>query len=178
MSAEIVTAIGSIASALILAIATIAAIVQLRHLRWANQLQGFLTLFDRFNSPEMIEARNFCLAQDFTDPAAVAKVMDGGIDRRVLMAGNYFQELGSLIRTGVLDRDLFAPIFYNAPQMWDRLAPVAAAISNVRGGGPVWLDMQYAAWLAQQEPFPNTVARLYPRAFLRAAGRPGISPPS
>ncbi|MBV9103414.1 MAG: hypothetical protein JO060_07465 [Candidatus Eremiobacteraeota bacterium] len=175
LSPEVIAAIGSIASALILAIATIAAIVQLRHLRWATQLQGFLALFDRFNSPEMIEARNFCLAQDFTDPSAVAALMEGGIDRRVLMAGNYFHELGSLIRTGVLDRDLFAPIFYNAPQMWEKLAPVAEAISKVRGGGPVWLDMQYAAWLARQEPFTDAVRRLYPQAFLHAAGRPGIS---
>jgi|GEM_PF-4821574 len=76
MSAEQLTALGSLASAAILAIAAIAAIVQLRPVRTANQLQGLLILSERYNSREMLEARGFCLSQDFSDPKTVSRMVD------------------------------------------------------------------------------------------------------
>jgi len=59
MSWEALTAVVSVASVVVLAAAAIAAVIQIRHLRAGNQLEGFLEVSRELESPELLTARAF-----------------------------------------------------------------------------------------------------------------------
>jgi hypothetical protein len=70
---EALSAGASLASAVIVLVAAIAAMLQLRHLRLANQLECYLNVTTVMQSPEVIEARRFLESQVFTDPRDFVK---------------------------------------------------------------------------------------------------------
>jgi hypothetical protein len=57
---EAVTALATVASTLVVAVAAIAAVLQIRHQRAANQLEAILRMYERFDGAETVEARRFC----------------------------------------------------------------------------------------------------------------------
>lgn len=178
MTWEEIAALGSIASAVILAIGSVAAVIQLRHARLSNQLEGYLSLYRQSNSAEMSDARTYVHQIPIADDAAAAKHVAAGIDPRISLVGNFLNELASLARARVLDRDLFIPLLWQCTWLWPKLAPYARALRR-RNSMPTWADIQYVAESSSNDYYLRRLRSLYPRAYRKildidTVERPGV----
>jgi hypothetical protein len=158
MSWEQITAVASVGSACILAVASTAAIVQLRHARNANRLTAYLMLFDRSNSPEMIAARLHLQKLQLTEPGAVERALD---DPQVQMVGNQIQATCEVVRVTAVPDELLYPLIAFAVRFWPKLAPIAR-LSRERTGIPVWIDVQYYASIWESRDYTKRRLRTYP----------------
>jgi hypothetical protein len=158
MSWEQITAIASVASACILAVASVAAIVQLRHAGNANQLTAYLTLLEQSNSLEMIAARLHFQKLDLTEPGAVEQALD---DPQVQMVANQIQATCGVVRGTSVPDALLYPLTAFAVRFWPKLAPIAR-LARERTGLPVWIDVQYYATVWDSRDYTGRRLRTYP----------------
>ena len=163
MAWDEIGALAALAGTLVVLVGSVAAIVQLKHLRLTYQIESYIELMGRLNGPEMVAAREYVETCDFSDPAVLVKALNEGIDHRVLMYGGFYQQVARLINLGIADRDLFAPVVMVAPQVWKKLGPLAYAWREQHPSNPRWGDLEYLVFRsANRAPFN---ARLYSRAF-------------
>jgi len=149
-----ISALAAIAGALVVLVGAVAAIVQLKHLRLTYQIETYVDLMGRLNSPEMVAAREYVETCDFRDAASLEKMLREGIDHRVLMYGGFYQTVARLINHGIADRDLFAPIIMMSPDVWKKLGPLAYAWRERRPSNPRWADFEYLVFDAlNKRPF-------------------------
>lgn len=174
MAWDALAALGSIAGALILLVGSIAAVVQLKHLRLANQIGAYLDIMQRFNSAEMVEARTFIDSHDFADPAVLAKVFENGLDHRALQYGGLCQTVARLINLRILDWRLFSPVILAATQSWRGLRPIAYELRKRGSSNLRWLDVECLVYRSQFELFPERIAprAYFPQNVLDAVGFP------
>lgn len=158
-----ISALAALAGTLVVLVGTVAAIVQLKHLRLTYQIESYIELMGRLNDPEMVAAREYVETCDFSDPAVLVKALNEGIDYRVLMYGGFYQQVARLINLGIADRDLFAPIIMVSAQVWKKLGPLAYAWRERHPSNPRWGDLEYLVFHSvNKAPFN---VRLYSRAF-------------
>lgn len=167
MAWEELTAIGSIGGALVLLIGSAAAVIQLRHMRLANQMEVYLELMRQLNSPEMVAAREYVESHDFENSATLHKAFADGIDHRVLMLGGFYQIVARLINFQILDRDLFAPFNMTAPRVWRSLRPIVYEMRRRSPENPRWMDIEYLVF--SQRTVPLSVKR-YSAEFRQRVG--------
>jgi hypothetical protein len=149
---EAVTALSTLASAVVVAIAATAAVLQIRHLRAGNQLAAVLRIYDIFNGPEMVQARKYCLYELpalLADDAARAAIAGAELDPRVLLVGNFANEVGALVVDGFLDQRLIWPLVPLTARVWHIVAPLAHEFRRDRSD-PVWADFEYLAALEER----------------------------
>lgn len=168
MSWEALTALASVASALIVLVASAAAVLQLRHLRLANQLQAYLDIMTAFQSPEMSAARHFLATCDMTDPTTVASLTSPVVEPRVLAIGTHFQMVARLLNRGVLDEELFAGYHDTAPRIWTKLKPVADVLRQ-RAPSPIWIDFEYLVYRSKRDRLVKRFLARYPADFIQEA---------
>ncbi len=151
MSWEAVTATATLVTAFVLAAASIAAIVQIKHLRAANQLNAFLEINRVLNSDEFQAAVAFVfkeLPNRLRDEEFVKELTGTDpLDRRQqpeIWLGDLWDQLGALIHLEVLEAPLFlASNMYVCPVHWQRLLPV---VEFVRRDDPrIWLEFENLA---------------------------------
>jgi len=167
MSWEALTAIASLITAIVIAATAIIAVVQIRHLRTANQLSAALSLYQEVDQVELRKARTFVateLEESVRDPAFREELVSGKFDRDLhpeIRLGNYWEKFGLLMRTGLIDRKLFLDWgSASCLDCWKELRPVTKLI---RVQTPeVWRDFEYLARLSathldsiQQHPLPQ-----------------------
>jgi hypothetical protein len=151
MTWEAVTAVASLITTLVIAVTAIVAMVQIRHLRAANQLAAAMALMSELET--LVDARTFVantLELKLKDPAFRASLASNKFSRREhleIMLGNYWEKFGILLRQGLLDKQLF--LDWGAQgclRDWRQLREVTALI---RGPSPqVWRDFEYLAHMA------------------------------
>ena len=139
------SAISSLLGVLVLLAASIAAILQLKDLRLSNQLTTFVHYIKEYNSSEMLEARAWVEAQDFSDPVSIDAAATALIEHRARMVGNFLNGIAQILNAGVIDETKFSHIVVAMPIYWKRLAPVAKELRR-RTGLPVWIDMEYVVY--------------------------------
>jgi hypothetical protein len=164
MSWEALSALGSLASAVIVLVAAIAAVLQLRHLRLANQLQTYMQFATLLHSAEMSEASRFVSSQDFSDAQTLRAATTPVADPRIMMVGAHYQEVARLLNLGLLDEELFGAYFDMAPRLWKRLAPVAAVVRE-RSESPIWIDFEYLVYRGAQQRLLEKFFKRYPDEF-------------
>ncbi len=150
MTWEAISALGSILSAGVIALTGFFAYRQLRALRGAAQLQGFLDLQKQLNAPEMNEVRSFVnlqLPELLKDKQFCEELVTGKIDRarhREVLLGNFLESVGMLVFYGALDERLFFETYvYIAPTTWEQLRPV---VDLLRRRSPLlWQHFEYFA---------------------------------
>lgn len=162
MGWEEISALAALAGAFVVLVGSVAALVQLKHLRLTYQIETYVDLMGRLNSPEMVAAREYVDACDFHDPVLLEKALSTGIDHRLLMYGGFYQTVARLINLGIADRDLFAAIIMTSPQAWKKLRPVAYAWRQRHPSNPRWADLEYLVFTAANKP-PSV--RNYSAAF-------------
>ena len=178
---EAVTALSTLASAVIVGIAATAAVLQIRHLRAGNQLAAVLRIYDVFNGPEMVQARKYCIYElppILADDAARAAMAGAEMDPRVLLVGNFANEIGALVVDGFLDQRLIWPLVPITARVWNIVAPLAHELRRDRID-PIWADFEYLAALEERVDRESHVRR-FPAWFrprLRQERSPG-GPPS
>lgn len=166
MGWDAVGALSALASTIVVAVAAFAAILQIRHLRAANQLTAILRLYERFDTPEMVEARRFVsddLPPQLADRATLWAIARGSLDPRVTLLTSFYSEIGSLVVDGFVDERFVNRLGPPIIRAWAVLEPLAYAIRRDRPE-PVWAGFEFIA--AQQEAYTRAM-RLgrYPRWF-------------
>jgi hypothetical protein len=188
MSLELINTLGTLTTVAIVAAAAIAALVQLRHLRAGNQINAMLSIGDKFQGlvfQNALESVNTRLAAALGDPAfrnhvvamrrgdpSVPDVDTKYVDvrRAAILVGNVYEELGILVKNGIVDRTLFLDRYQGVIiSAWHRLEAFAAFIREASGSAAIWENFEYLAvlsqdWLKQhpQGTFPKGVRRLEP----------------
>jgi len=156
MSWEALAAIGSLFSGVVLAAAALAAVIQIRHLRAANQLVAFQDINRVLNSDEFQSAVAFVvkdLPNRLRDEKFVKELTGTEpLDRRAhpeVWLGDFWDQIGALIRLGVLESPLFlAANMYMCPIHWQRLLPVATLVR--REEPLLWAEFEHLAKLCDQ----------------------------
>ena len=183
MTAEYLAAFASVGTFVVIAITAIAAVVQLRHIRSANQLTGALHVTERFRSDEIQSATRFIYDQlpaRLREPAYRAELMfPGSLDRRShpeLFVCDMFEQTGSYIKHGMLDASQFLDFAGSyARDMWGQLREVVALRRAGTNDAATYENFEYVAALADDYSgahgggtYPRGARRLLPDEEWRA----------
>jgi hypothetical protein len=185
MSLELISAVASLTTAVVIGATAIAALIQLRHMRASNQITGFLTLRNMLDDDAHQRAlallhREGDLSQDegyrsFVADDAALKPTGGQthyeeIRAAVLMMANSVEVIGTLVRNGVVDeRMFFEQYFGTIDGLWLRLQGHVALERGMHHDDAIWEDFEYLAarsrQFAQEHPsvYPASVPHLLPR---------------
>ena len=174
MSAEYLTAYASIGTFVVIAITAIAAVVQLRHIRGANQLTGLLHVTQTWRGDEIQEANRFIHAElpaKLKDPVYRAELSAPDPDRRAhieLLVADMLEQTGSYIKYGMLDGQQFIDITGGyVRHMWESLKPVVTLRRAAMKSASLYENFEYLAVLEQDfsakhggDNYPRGVRRL------------------
>lgn len=155
MSLELLNALAALGTFMVITASAIAAVIQLRHLRASNQLQTFMTITDKFDSPDFQKRLGFVrneLPNLLHDPEFRSQYFHPrGADRSKhpeFTVCGFFEELGMFVKRGLIDRDVFLDAYCRLIiRHWEMLAPFVA-ISRKRGGPAVWENFEFLASLS------------------------------
>jgi hypothetical protein len=160
MSLEMINTFATLATLLVIAATALAAIVQLRHARSSNHIAALNELRETEETPHFHAAVQSVLTElpeKLRDPAFRHQVAEPrtrtdegrSFIGKVTMLGNYYESMGLLVKTGLVDANLVLEIWCSqAVANWVRLAPVTAILRRTEGDG-VWENFEYLATLAQ-----------------------------
>jgi hypothetical protein len=171
MNWEALNTAASFGADILILCTALAAVIQLRHLRNANDLQGLLKVLEAAYEPAVQDAFDF-LTHDFPermkDPAFRQDLLTHPIDSHVhkeLIAMEYYERLGSYVKNHLIPADLYLDC--SSPAMfWSTLAPVVATLRQKRGPSAYenfeYLVAQEMAWDAAHPHgnYPKGVPRL------------------
>ena len=152
---EILNTVAGIGTFLVIAATALAALVQLRHMRVANQLEGLLSVLAR------VEDSNFntwlTLTQQqlpvlMNDPAYLRSVVDNTFDRSVawLQLGNSYDWVGSLVKNRLIPEHAFLDVYcFRIIQAWELMTPIIV-LARYNTSDAVWENFEYLYVRAQQ----------------------------
>jgi hypothetical protein len=191
VNAETVGSLAAVISTLIVAVSVLVAVVNLRHVRASNELDGILALERDFRDEEMQAALRYVQSdlqerlQDAAYRAGLAR--RGFIDTRrhpELIVCNWCNTMGTLVKHGVVSEAMFMDLFARLIVFcWERLESVIAIMRRTRGEIQ-YHDFEYLAlrarkWLEQHPggTFPkgcrrHPVVDVWRDADVGAAGEP------
>lgn len=128
---EALSAAAAVGTFLVIAASAIAAIVQLRHLRISNQLDGVLTFLQILQSPDMRELLNFVrhdLGERLRDGDFREGLLQTPVDRAEhpeLYVCQFFDHIGSHVRSGLIEETILLQVtWYDVNLYWRLLQPV------------------------------------------------------
>jgi hypothetical protein len=169
MSAEWVTAIATAGTFVVIAASAVAAFVQLRHVRNANQLAVLNELRVRIDSPEFKRAVNFIRyelpARAKDDPAFRNALLTNTAHESEMVTdvAMFFDfEAAQMVKHHMVDQNLACDwLYYPVVVCWDSLAPLIAS-RRAMVGYRMWEDFEYLALLCKRfrEKYPGGT---YPR---------------
>lgn len=177
MTPEVASAVAAVATFFVVAAGSVAALIQLRHMRTSNQMSAILEYERLLLSEDFHRLRSELvthLDEWLQDEAAMARMQSGaGYEYRVVTGvANIFENLGSMVRFGMLDPDVACGLWAHLVTVaWDRLAPLTMRVRVSLGTDGIWENFEYFAWLSkryrEQHPegtYPAGVPRLLPPA--------------
>jgi len=178
MNAEWVSAISSIGTLVVIAATAMAALIQLKHIRAANQLAGLLNFTAAFESDDIQSANRFIgheLPQKLNDPAFVRGLLEINTDRREhpeLRVCDFMEQQGSYIKYGMIDKAQYLDLVgAYVTSMWEALREIVAIRRHVRNSGRMYENFEYLASISAgrdgPRPFPHGVRILMPEAEWR-----------
>jgi len=177
MNLEIISAISSVGTFIVIGATAIAAIIQLRHLRVSNQLEGLLAVLARVedtNFNKWLTDTQRELPQLLSDPAYVQSILDNSFDKNVswLQLGNSYDWVGSLVKNRLIPEDAFLDVYaFRVIQAWEMMAPITV-LARHDVGDAIWENFEYlyiraSQWSAQHRDsnYPKHVPRAKLPAF-------------
>lgn len=185
MSLALLDTLASLATVAIVAATAVAALVQLRHMRAGNQINAMLSIFEAINGTKYRDAFELLrgergIRQAMQDPAFRAYDRSvrhakptPGVDpdfvrlrQAIVSVGNVHEELGIMVKTGVLDKELFVGIFGgNVLSAWNWLDEYTAFGRDASKTNIIWQHFEYLAVTAQDWLAANPTS--YPRGMRR-----------
>jgi hypothetical protein len=204
VSLELVNAIASVTTAVVIGATAIAAMIQLRHLRANNQITALLAVQDVFNekdyrsadalvrkeSPEIFSDEGFCayMIAVLRDEEPIENTRYLEIRQASRFVSNTYEALGVLVKTRILDADLVLDLFgWILATGWSNLEGWVAMVRAATGRQSIYENFEYVASLSRDylvtrpTAFPQGVKRLNPglstpAAKLLAQARPLAEP--
>lgn len=183
MSLEVVNTVATTITALVIGATAIAALVQLRHLRAANQITALLAVQNELDSPDFRDAEA-AVRQDLRtmidEPgycefefAMGRRRVHGTVDPRfvkmrqsVNLIANTFENVGSMVKNGILDEHLVMDIYsWIFASYWDQLSGVIAIGRVSTGQQSIYENFEYLAALSKRYLDSNPVT--YPARVKR-----------
>jgi len=184
MSLELVNTFGTLLTVGIIAATAVAAMVQLRHLRAGNQINAMLAIGEELSAKHFIDAWGLVrnkLQTSMNDPGFrnYLIAMTGGqrtpdenpeyADLRgaAVLVGNAYEELGILVKRGIVDKDMFLDRYSWVIAVRFKLMAAYIALSREASGqGALYENFEYLAvisedWLqANPSTYPAGLRRL------------------
>lgn len=148
MPFELINTVAAVGTFLVIAATAIAAVVQLRHLRASNQLEGLLSALGRIEDDDFntwfTESQTH-LPELMKDPAFRDLVQSGKFDRNApwLKLGNSYDAVGNLIKSRLLPEHAFLDnAAFRIITAWEMLRPFTAVLRRNFGRG-LWENFEY-----------------------------------
>jgi hypothetical protein len=184
MSLELVNTFGTLLTVAIIAATAIAAMIQLRHLRAGNQINAMITIGNQFDAKEFRDAssvaqhtldtamedpayREYVVARNRRMPLPTVSDEYRNVADAVRLVGNTYEELGILVKNGIVDREIFLDRYaWDIMLNWKRLAQFNAWFRAVVSEPRIWENFEYITVLSQdwmrEHPatYPQDVRRL------------------
>lgn len=184
MSLELLNSITPIFTIVIVAATAVAALIQLKHLRAGNQISALLAIGEELSTEKYADAADLVrhkLAAAMEDPVyreyevaltqnRPAPAVDQDyveIRRASVFVGNAYEQLGILVKSGIVDRDMLLDR-YNLLILlqWRRLEAVTALSRAAMGNTMAWENFEYLAVLAE-DYLAKHQGGTYPRGVRR-----------
>jgi hypothetical protein len=141
MTSEFLTTAAAIGTFVVIAATAVAAMVQLRHLRAANQITALDSFTKTYEGAEFRDAFHFVrseLNERLKDPAFRRELRGGTIDRAnhpEVVVLNILETWGNYYRYGAIDRHIFVQQLARVMTgFWTMLEPTIALMSERSGG--------------------------------------------
>ena len=142
--------IAQVATFLVIAATATAALIQLRHMRAANQVAALQTFSQAYEGPEFRDAFHFVRSElegRLEDPSFRRELRRGDIDRAKhpeIAIANFFEQWGNYYRNGAIDRRAFMQDMAGiVVGFWDRLEPVIAMLAEENGGNTYFENFEF-----------------------------------
>ncbi len=174
MSAEWVTAIGTIGTFVVIAASAIAALMQLRHMRSGNAISLLTAYNNEFDTQEFQLAFSYVrseLPQRICEDSVMNELAAAppflGEYAAIRTIANFFEDMGAFVVTGLLDERIVCTLYSeNVTSAWKSIAPVTALLRAKLDTQAIWENFEYLAFRAERfiERYPNgTYAQTAPR---------------
>ena len=184
MSPEWLSAIASLLTLIVVAASAAAALIQLRHMRGANQIIALNEIRETFDTDRFRDAIRYVyreLPRLYEDPAARADLVASPLPAQYEPAravANFFENVGMYVKRGVLDKNFTADMWGGIIlTSWIRMAPMIANRRRVQDAPEIWRNFEYLAVICQQfrerHPhgnYPKTVPRMPEGEIWQEAG--------
>jgi hypothetical protein len=173
MTAEMLTALATFLTVIVIGASAIAALIQLRHMRGSNELEAVLALQHDFQTPDMQAALQYVQQQlpekleDDIYRRELAAIGYISIERHPeLRVCNWFAQMGTFLKHGLISESTLMDLYARLVRYyWTALAPAVAIMRRKRGDGQYsefeYLALRANVWLAQYNggAFPRGTAR-------------------
>jgi Domain of unknown function (DUF4760) len=184
MSLELVSTIASLVTAAVIAATAIVAIVQLGHLRAANQITALLAVQNELDSPDfraaevtvreelatMLANPLFCRFEIAMSRRELQTKMDEPhlkVRQAANLIGNQFENIGAMVKNGILDERLVLDIYcWIVSGYWERLGGFIAMARVASGEPSIYENFEYLACLSKRylkahpQTYPADMERL------------------
>jgi hypothetical protein len=186
MALELVNTIATTLTAVVIAGTAIAALIQLRHMRAGNQISALLTLRSMLDEPghqaallllrlrlaEMLRDPNFreCLLGKKPDVPLDVQERYEEMRSAAFLIGNTYDAIGTLVRRGIIDRNLFLEQYCSViSREWDNLEVVTGCGRKAAADDGIWEDFEYLTVLSRRfaKDFPSAFPKDMERIPLR-----------
>lgn len=156
MSAEWITAIGTIGTFVVIAASAVAALMQLRHMRGSNQLLALNEVMKTVSTEKFQASLHAAqeIHKQFGDPNVRAGLLSREFvtdfhDLAVLV--NFYDQLGGLVKRGAIDRAI-ACDSWTIPilEYWRLLSPIVANRRKALAIPGLYENFEYLAALCRQ----------------------------
>jgi hypothetical protein len=172
MAPEEITALASLGTFVVIAVTAIAAVIQLRHNRAANQLAGVLEYIKLWETEAIQQANVFIqgeLEEKLRDPVYRRELFQQSVGRTghpELIVADWCEQAGSYIKYGLIAPEQFLDLAgAYVGSMWQALKEVVA-IRRAVGGRAMYENFEYLAVLQQRWESTHRAGN-YPRNFPR-----------
>lgn len=165
MSAEWVTAAGTVGTFVVIAASALAALMQIRHMRSSNQIAAYNECRETMDSVEFRSALHFIrsqLAERLSDAALCRQIVRegfGGEYAGIRLVANLFESMGLFVRTRMMEERIACELWSGIVlATWEALRPIIAVARETAGPG-VWENFEYMAVLSKRfiDRFPDGV---------------------
>ena len=187
MSLELWNTFATFGTFVVIAATAIAGLIQLRHLSAGNQINALLSIGEEFKGQaygnawylvnakleQALEDRAFrdyviALQRGLTPPDVDPQYVE--LHRATLLVGNTHEDLGVLVKNGIVDKDLFFDRYTSLiDRAWKRLEIFTALLRGAAGSQTPWENFEYLAVPSEQwvQGHPNTYPKDLKRLKLR-----------
>lgn len=170
---EILNTVAAIGTFVVIGATAIAAVVQLRHMRASNQLEGLLTVLARVedaNFNRWLTDTQHQIDDLLSDPDYVRSIIDNTFDRSVawLQLGNSYDWVGSLVKNRLIPIGAFLDVYnFRIIQAWELMRPITV-LARYKTSDSVWENFEYL-YISAQDWSVKHEAGNYPRHMRHAA---------